>query len=203
MLTYLAAGITKQGSIDVAPIDRMGISMELKKFKYQNGAINFGELIKMPIPNRIPSLSQVDMRGTVTSIAVAITIAMESMNLKRPMTATQIVDLAETIIDSAAEDQISIEDVLIFFQKLTRGEYGLLYESLDIQKVMHLFGKFRDERWEEGVRIRDAKDIEYKNLGDSERQGRKMTALDEHLSQFTIKLQSIKDELKEAKNNKK
>jgi hypothetical protein len=119
LLTYLAQGITKEGKIDTSGIDRIGLNMQLQKYKHTEREANFGELIKIPVAYRIPALAEKDMRGTVTSIAVAITLAMESLNLKIGMNATQIVDCAEVIIDGAKEDKIAMEDLLIFLQKLT------------------------------------------------------------------------------------
>lgn len=202
MLTYLAAGITKEGKIDTGPIDRMALNIELRKFKSGN-TVKFGELLKIPSSERISNLAKNDLRGTVTTISVALTLAFETMNLKRGMTPIQIVDLAETIVDDSEGDKISIPDLLLFLQRLTRGEYGELYDSFDSVKFMRFFGQFRDERWSEGIRIRDERDLEYKNLGDPERVERKNTAFDEHLSAFTTKLSAMKDELREAKKNKK
>lgn len=202
MVGYLAVGITSEGEVDTKDIDRIGLSLELRKYK-DGRSIKFGELLKLPNAERIPKLAEKDMRGTVTTISVALTLALETMNLKRGMTATQIVDLAETIVDDSLVDNIAIPDLLLFLQKLTRGEYGELYESFDSVKFMKYFGQFRDERWAEGIRIRDERDLEYKNLGDPERADRKNTAFDEHLSSFTTKLRSMKDELIEAKRNKK
>lgn len=202
MLTYLAAGITKEGKIDTAPIDRLGISIELKKYKDEFGGANFRELINIPVENRIPAMAEKDMRGTVTTLAVAITMSQEAMNLKRPMTAIQIVDLAEAIVDDAGGDKLSFEDALLFLQKLVRGEYGGLYESLDSIKFMDLFSKYRDERWQAGIKIRDEKDEYYKNLGPS-RDNKKMTAFDSMLSEYATKIQAKNDEIKELKEERK
>lgn len=203
LLTFLAAGITTGGNIDVANVDKMGINLELRKFKGQGGSPNYGELIKIPMAERIPALAEKDMRGAVTTIAVALTLAFETLNLKQGMNALQIVDLAEVIVDSAVDDQIAIPDLMLFLQKLTRGECGELYGSIDSLKFMGFFNKFRDERWQEGIKIRDAKDTEYKNLGDPERQGRKMNAFDEHLSKYTTELSAKKDEIRELRAERK
>lgn len=202
MLTYLAAGITKDGKIDTRAIDRVGMNMELKKFKDGRGVINFGELIKIPNDQRIDALAKVDMRGTVTSLAVAITLAMESLNLKRGMNPIQIVDLAEAIVDDAAVDHIAIPDVLLFLQNLTRGAYGELYEGMDAVKFMHKFNQYRDERWEEAIGIRDAKHDEYKSEGGA-REVRKLDSFDNILQRYTTQIQAKNDEIKTLREEKK
>lgn len=167
LLTYLAQGITKDGKIDTTGVDRVGMNMYLQKFKSSEKEANYGELIKIPNSDRIVAMAERDMRGTVTSIAVALTLAIETLNLKITMTPIQIVDCAEVIVDSAKEDKIAMEDVLVFLQKLTRGQYGELYGVIDQAKLLGFFDKFRDERYLEAVRIRDAKTQEFKELGDA------------------------------------
>jgi hypothetical protein len=195
LLTYLAEGITKEGQINVQGIDKVGVGMELKKFKNDRGQIDYGKLIQIPNDNRINVMAEKDMRGVVTTLAVAITMSLEVMNLKRGMTPIQIVDLAEAIVDDAGIDKIAIEDVLLFLQKLTRGEYGELYESLDSVKFMHHFNRYRDERWEEAIRIRDEKHEQYKKEGGA-REARKMTQFDNILQAYSTKLQAKNDEIK-------
>lgn len=182
----------------------MDINLALKKYKEPNGALNYPELFSIPVSERLPALAEKDLSGTIKVITVALTLAFETMNFSRKMNAFQILDLAETIVDTAQEaDVISLEDLLLFLQKLTRGEYPELYEGMDQVKFMVRFTAYRDERWEAGRIIAENKHMEYKNMGDPERTGSKSTALDEHLSSFANKLQSKNDELKEAREENK
>jgi hypothetical protein len=184
----------------------MGIKYELKKYKVK-GAVDFGKLIKIPLSERLPALAEKDLRGTVTMVAVALTLAFETMNIKKGMTPIQIVDLAEDIVDSSEEDKIAIPDLLLFLQKLTRGEYGMLYESMDILKFMGFFNKFRDDRWAEGIRIRDEQHEYYKSLGDPqsyERENpRDATPFGEQMAHFRNKVQIRNDEIKELRSERK
>lgn len=196
----LQVAITTGGNLDVKRVDKVGVYTELKKYKSPSGAVNFPVLFQIPVEQRIAAMAEKDLGGTIKIITVALTLAFETMNLSRPMTSFQILDLAEAIVDSAGEeDKPAIEDLMLFLQKLTRGEYGAMYESIDIPKFMLFFNKYRDERWLEGVRIRDAKHEEYKALGDPQREGRKLDAFDQHLSEYTTKLQARNDEIKELK----
>lgn len=199
----LQAGLTQNNGIVLANVDRMGISLELRKYKNKNGSENFGELIQIPNDQRIPAMAEKNMQVAVATVAVAVSLALETMNLKNPMTPVQIVDLAEAITESSSEDQLSMQDLMLFLQNLTRGKYGELYNAMDAPKLMGFLDKYRDERWEEGVRIRDAKHEEYKNLGDPERKGRKMTAFEEHLSSYATKLQAKNDQIKELREERK
>lgn len=193
------------GTISVSGIDKFGIGLELKKFKEGN-SINYPALFAIPTDQRIAAMAKKDLGQTITIIAVAITLAMETMNVKRGMNNFQILDLAEAIVDEAESDQLSIEDLLLFFQKLTRGEYPDLYEGVDQAKILSRFSDYRDERWEAGIKIRDAKVAEYKELGGVntfERENPKDgSPFGQYMQHFRQKSMERKDEKIESKRYK-
>lgn len=203
MLPSLTAAIQNDGSFNLLAVNKLEVATELRKFKNEKGGINYPALFNIPVSERISAMSKIDLPGTVQVISVGISLALESINLKRPMTSGQVFDLAEAIIDESDSDNLSLEDLLLFLQKLTRGEYGEMYESLDVPKFMMKFGQYRDERWDAGIKIRDEKVLEHKQLGEQERASAKNTALDEHLSQFTSKLSAMKDEVKTTREENK
>jgi hypothetical protein len=142
------------------------MNMVLKNFKTELGAINFKEVLKIPTADRIGGLV---MAGGYQRICVmlsaGIQVAMESLNLSRPLTADQTIDLADVIIDTATEDNLSIEDVVLFLQKIVRGETGTLYSSMDVAKFMNSFESYRQERHENIVRYREEKHAQFKVMG--------------------------------------
>lgn len=182
--------------------NKQELNLILKDFKAENGSPNFPALFAIPTDNRLPELAKNDPQGTFVLVTAGLTLAIENMNLKRGLNASQIADLTEEIIDTSADDKLALEDLMLFLQGLTRGRYGELYESMDIPKFMNLFGKYRDERWEEGIKIRDAKHDEFKNLGDKERANSRLTAFDEHLASYTTKLQAKNDEIKALRSER-
>lgn len=200
LLKNLAVALTTGNEMRVALIDKVAVNMELRKYKTPDGGINYPAIFNIPISDRIPAMAERDLGGTINLVAVALKLAMESMNLKRPMTNSQIIDLAEAVVDGAGEgDKISMEDLMLFLQKLTRGEYPDLYEGIDHPKFFSRFNVFRDERWEAGKKIKEDKDLEFKSLGPT-RQIESTNPLDIHLSEMSNKVQQLKDELKEQKN---
>ena len=199
----LIAAITPAGSIDISRVDKLRLNLELKKFKHSNGSVNYGEIFLIPKDQRIAAMAAKNIAETIQTITVALTLCFESMNLSRAMSAFQILDLAEAIVDESDSDNLCLEDLMLFLQKLTRGEYPGLFEGIDIPKFMERFGKYRDERWEVGIKIRDEKVLEHKQLGEQERYSEKNTSLDEHLSKFTNKLSVMKDEIKTTREENK
>lgn len=81
-----------------------------------------------------------------TILVAAIQLAMESLNLGNSLNAAQIFDLSDTLIDSSHDDYLSIQDIILFLQKLVRGEMGTLYSQMDIAKFMELLESYRNER---------------------------------------------------------
>lgn len=203
----LHGAITNKG-IDVRLVDKVKVNLELKRFKDTNGSIKFGDVFKIPVSDRIPALAEKDLEQTILVISVALTTALEGMNLSRPMTNTQILDLAEIIVDTSTEDKLSLEDLMLFLQKLIRGDYPGLYEGMDIPKFMERFNQYRDDRWTEGIRIRDERDAQYKGMGDLDTFNRSnpnpTTAFGEQLNHYRNKVQQRNDEIellrKENKN---
>lgn len=184
--------------------DRSGIVVALREFKLQGGGLNYPAIFSVPSDQRITKMAERSFHDTLTVITAAVTLAMESLNLKQAMTSVQIVDLSEAIIDTASEDNLSIEDLMLFLQRLTNGVYNPLYESMDIAKFMEKFEVYRQERHEAILSYRENRHLELKALGDSNRSaGKNGTALDEHLSAYTTKLQAMKDELNEKKQENK
>lgn len=106
---------------------------------------------------------------TISILVAALTLAFEQMNLSRPMNEDQIIDLADTLIDSSNEDYFSIEDLILFLQGLTRGQYGMLYESMDIPKFMEKFEMYRQQRHDAYENIKYENQVNFKSMGDTER----------------------------------
>lgn len=150
--------------------DKLELNMALKSYKLQNGAVNYQAVLSIPREERIPALLQLQGYKKVHKVILAgIQLAMESMNLSNSLTATQVFDLSDMLIDSSSEDNLAVQDVVLFLQKLTRGEMGKLYNQMDVPKFMELFEVYREERFQELVKIREEQDAQYKSTGDPTR----------------------------------
>ena len=137
------------------------MNIALKQYKTQEGHSNYPALFSIPREERLPAMAAKDETNTAALLIVGLTMAFESMNLNRPMNGNQVIDLADTIIETASEDNLSLEDVFLFLQKLTRGEYGALYESMDIPKFMEKFEVYREQRFQAMRNIRDEENAKY------------------------------------------
>jgi hypothetical protein len=179
----------------------------LRQYKVQGGAPNFPALFNIPRSERIAALAEREPVKTNAIVSGALTMAFENINLKRGFKEEQVLELADAIIDSAGEDNLSLEDLVLFLQYLVRGKYEMSYESLDVPKFMRMFNKYRDERWAEGVRIRDEKHDEYKSLGDRDvfdRSFRKPeNSFQQELFNYNTRLQAKNDEIRALREERK
>jgi len=182
--------------------NKQQISLALRHYKEPSGVIKYKEVLSIPSENRITQMAANDF-GKVSMIIVAgLTLAFEGMNLKRGMNAIQILDLSEAIIDTAAEDNLAFEDLMLFLQKLVRGEYAPMYESMDIPKFMEKFELYREERHQELHRIRFEQESQFKSMGNPERTA-KQDDLGEHFSSMANRLSSLSSQLKSVKEENK
>lgn len=171
----------------------------LKQYKNEFGAINYPKLFDIPKSERIAELAVKDFSRIVTLVSAAVTMALESINLKKPMNAIQILDLSEAIIDSANEDNLSFEDLMLFLQGLVRGKYPVS-DTMDLPRFMKSLDVYRDERWQEAVKIRDEKISQWQSLGDAGRSA-KRDPLSEHMSKISGRIEEMKEALSEKKQS--
>jgi len=178
--------------------NRQQISIILRDFKSSQGVVKFDKVLSIPMADRIPQLAAKNFTKIVTIISAALTLCFESMNLKRGMNQMQVVDLAEAIIDSSGEDNLAMEDLMLFLQKLVRGEYGAMYESMDIPKFMTAFEEYREQRWQQLNNIRYEQSSQHKALGDTEKSGQ-VDELSEHFAKLGGTISGLRSKVSELK----
>jgi hypothetical protein len=148
--------------------DKAELNYRLAIFK-ERGVVDYGKVLSVPTSDRINQLSQnIDGRRKVSAaLSAALKSGFENINLRVGMTADQIVELAEQIIDQSQEDNLAIEDVLLFLQQLITGKAGKIYDRMDIPTFFELFENYRQERYEKIVSIRNEQHNQYKTYGDT------------------------------------
>lgn len=176
--------------------DKQEIATILRQYKNKDGSANYPALFNVPITERLPNMAAHFYNDTLALITGAITMAFESINMKRGLSGGQIVDLAEAVIETSHEDNLALEDIILFLQQLVYGRYDMTYESFDIPKFMKLFEQYRQNRHEAIAELRENESLEFKGLGDPTRVTKPETVFEEHLQQYSQKLQSKNDEIK-------
>ena len=140
--------------------------MHLSKFK-ERGAIVFSKVFEISLDDRIPALSKTE--DGKYQVLVAITASLKSMfsniNLRVGLNEDQLIEIAELIIDQSNEDNLALEDFLLFGQKFLVGEYGKIYDRMDVPTFFEFFEKYRQARHESILAIREEEHAQFKSMG--------------------------------------
>jgi hypothetical protein len=148
----------------------MAVSAHLATFK-NRGIVAFDKVLSISQKDRIPAIAATSEGRYEMLIALTASLksAFNSFNLRVGMNEDQIIDLADAIIDQSSEDNLSLEDVLLFLQKLLVGDAGKIYDRMDIPTFFEKFEIYRQERHVQLLRIKEEQQSQYKSYGDAER----------------------------------
>jgi hypothetical protein len=144
--------------------------MHLAAFK-DHGKIRHDMTLRIPSTERIPALTQSKdgYNYVLTVLAARLKGTFDNMNLKRGMNEDQIIELAELIIDESREDNLSMEDVLLFLQQLVTGKAGKIFDRMDIPFFFELFEGYREQRHLALRYIQFEAECNFKAMGDTTR----------------------------------
>lgn len=130
------------------------------------GMVSFRKVLEIPLGERIPELAanpQIRL-DILTALTASLKSAFSNINLRAAMNEEQIVELADMIIDQSHEDNLGLEDVLLFLSDLLTGKAGKIYDRLDIPVFFELFETYRQRRHEEMKGFRDEIDAQHRAL---------------------------------------
>jgi hypothetical protein len=122
------------------------------------------------VKDRLPGLVQsygVDKVSAVLS--KAITKALSNFNLRVGMNSDQVVELSLALIDSAAEDQLAFEDIMLFLDGMPRYRYGKVYDRMDMPTFFEMLEIYREQRHQAYMGKKDEQHAQFKGMGDTNR----------------------------------
>jgi hypothetical protein len=137
--------------------------------QYQNkDKVNYDLLLAIPLSERIPGLTT--EYGYQRMYRLLVTIIREfSMAIPLPksrkLNDTRVSVCACDLMLSAYEDQLSLEDIILFFERAKEGKYGSVKKALTHQLINQMLEIYRQERHEAYMKKKEAKEAELKNLG--------------------------------------
>ena len=147
-----------------------GVHNELCRFKDKGEAMPLKIIELVPVSERLPAL--VKMYGNDKIAAVlskSVTRALNNFNLRVAMTPEQITDLCYAILDEAEQDQLAIQDVLLFLDGMIKYKYGKVYDRMDMPTFFEMLEKYREERHLAFMNGKDEAHAQFKAMGDSNR----------------------------------
>jgi hypothetical protein len=144
--------------------------MHLAKFK-ERGVVSFPMVLSIASKDRIPALviTEEGRYEVLIALTASLKSAFNNINLRVGLNEDQMIELADAIIDQSGEDNLSLEDVLLFLQKLLVGDAGKIYDRMDIPTFFELFETYRQDRHVAILRIREEQQSQHKSSGDPER----------------------------------
>src|ERR1041384_8249935 len=146
--------------------DKAGVATQLAPFM-DKGKPNYPVIFQVPRADRLPALAEKDQAGAVALVSTAVALALSTSGI----TDDCAYDTAEIIINEAAEDQLTIQDVVIFCKAAAAGKYGpFLRNNPTPMDFMSMFEKYRQERHETIVSLRDEQHTQLKAQGPAEKE---------------------------------
>ena len=165
MLNALAVGSTGQ------------VFNEMCRWKDKGEPLPMMVIQQIPVKDRLPGLVNTYGMDKVSAIlAKAINRALSNFNLRVGMNADQVMELSLQLIDSANEDQLAFEDIMLFLDGMIKAKYGKVYDRMDIPTFFEMLEQYRDERHRQYVRFKDEQNAQFKSSGDQNRSSDDVTS---------------------------
>jgi len=133
---------------------------------------NYEALLSIPLSERIPAL--INEYGLKKMHRLIKTILNEfcytvALPKSKKLTETKTSVTACDLLLVADEDQLSMEDLIVFFELTKNGKYGKFKTVLTHYSIMEKLEQFRQQRYETYIRIKEQKEAEVRLLGPTER----------------------------------
>jgi hypothetical protein len=146
-------------------------SLTLNQYELE-GEPNYKGLLSIPLDERIPGLMQ--EYGLKRMHKLVKTILQEfcysiALPKSKKLTDTKISVVACDLILSAHEDQLSMEDLIVFFERAKQGKYGKFKSLLTHYAIMEKLEVFRQQRYEAYQHMKAEREAELKLLGGADR----------------------------------
>ncbi len=146
-------------------------SLALQQYSCADGA-NYEALLSIPLGERIPGLiNEYGLKRMHRLIKTVLTEFCYSVALpkSKKLTETKVSVLACDLILAADEDQLSMEDLIVFFEFTKNGKWGKFKGLVTHYGIMEKLEQFRQERYATYARIREQREAEVSLLGPTER----------------------------------
>jgi hypothetical protein len=144
--------------------------------QYSNGGeeASFDRLLSIPLKERIPGL--INEYGLKRAHRLIKTILQEfiwSVPLPKSakLTETKISAVGCDLILAAYEDQLAIEDFIVFFERAKKGKYGKFKGTITHFSIMEKLNQYRSERTTAYQSLKAEQDAQVKRMSNIPRIG--------------------------------
>jgi len=162
----------------------------------QKEAVHFNLLLSIPLHERIPGL-MADYGSKRMHRLLVMIIREFCMSVPLPkskkLNETRISVCACDLILSSYEDQLSLEDIILFFERAKSGKYGAIKKMVTHQLIKEMLEQYRQERHKAYMQMKEAKEGELKILGPAVRTSSEPTAINHLFGDAGFNFNSLKN----------
>jgi hypothetical protein len=149
-------------------------NLAMKQFVTEGDAILYDGLLSIPLTERIPGL--ITNYGLKRAHRLIKMVLQEfCYNIPLPKSAklsdTKIAAVACDLILTAYEDQLSLEDLIVFFELAKKGKYGKFKGMLTHFSIMQKLEQYRLDRSAAYYQLKEEQEAERKKMNELPRIG--------------------------------
>jgi hypothetical protein len=143
---------------------------EMCRYKEKGEPLPMKVIELVPVSERLPALAKLYGIDKITNVlSIPITKALNNFNLRVTMTPEQIMQLAYSLIEEAEQDQLAIQDILLFLDGMVKYKYGKVYDRMDMPTFFEMLEKYREQRHLDFMNGKEEAHAQFKAMGDSNR----------------------------------
>jgi len=137
----------------------------------ENGEPNHLSVMQnIPKDQRLPQIAKIYGNDKIaTVLGKQITRTLLNFNLRVGMNTEQIYDLSLALIETAEEDNLAIEDIMLFLDGLPKFKYGKVYDRMDMPTFFEMLEVYREQRHQAYVNAKEEAHAQFKSMGDTNR----------------------------------
>ena len=149
-------------------------NLAMKQFVGENNTIRFDGLLSIPLEERIPGL--ITNYGLKRAHRLIKMVLQEfCYNIPLPKNAklsdTKMAACACDLILAGYEDQLALEDLIVFFEKAREGKWGKFKGMLTHFSIMQKLEQYRQERRKAYYQLKGEQEAALKRMADIPRIG--------------------------------
>jgi hypothetical protein len=143
---------------------------QMCRFKDKGEALPIKVMELVPVSERIPALAKTYGNDKIAALlSKQITKTLNSFNLRVGMNPEQVTDLSYSLIESAEEDQLAIQDILLFLDGMVKYKYGKVYDRMDMPTFYEMLEMYREQRHLAYAGLKEETHSQNKAAGDTNR----------------------------------
>jgi len=140
----------------------------------QEDVVLFDRLLSVPLTERIPGLiNNYGLKRAHRLIKMVLQEFCYGIALPKSakLTETKIAACACDLILAAYEDQLSLEDLIVFFERAKQGKYGKFKGMLTHFSIMQKLEQYRHDRTEAYHKLKEEQEAQFKKMNELPRIG--------------------------------